>query len=99
MINIGFGIGWPFGQGFENLYTKDFPLTQNKNFELNLYKTPVLIEARFDWDHANDHAGATLWFGLLGYNLELKIFDKRHWNYDAERWMTEEDCAKEMESE
>ena len=86
MIDIGFGLELPITHEIKNLYTKDFPLTKNKIFEFNLYKDVVLVKANFDYFHAYDHAGATLWLGLLGYNLEIKIFDKRHWNYDANRW-------------
>jgi len=86
MFDIGFGIEWPWGHRWDVLVTKSWSLTTNKALDINVYRNLVLLEARFEVCHAQDHAGATVWLGLLGFNLEIKFYDKRHWNYDADRW-------------
>ena len=37
----------------------------------------------------SDHAGIRLQFGLLGYEIELHIYDSRHWNIKTNTWETE----------
>jgi len=86
MFNIGFGIAWPWSHRWDNLSNMDCSLSENKALEINVYRNSILLEARLEISHAEDHAGATVWLGLLGFNLEIRFYDKRHWNYDANRW-------------
>jgi hypothetical protein len=35
--------------------------------------------------------------GLLGLSLSLNFYDRRHWNYEEDRFMTDEEIAAENE--
>ena len=33
-----------------------------------------------------DHAGPEFELGLLGYNVQLGMYDTRHWNNETDSW-------------
>lgn len=41
-----------------------------------------------------DHGGLRLELSIFGYNLDLKIYDSRHWDWKNNRWV--DDFAQDM---
>ena len=84
-------------------YWSDRQLSANKNLEIQISKFEAtdLIDLGLDlrwWGH--DHAGPELDINIMGYMFNIKIYDGRHWNWDANRWQTREVAqakAKEWE--
>jgi hypothetical protein len=61
-------------------------LTKNKSIEFNLYKTGTILGIEFDLTTRQDHAGLRLMLGLLSWQVELQVYDARHWNSLTEDW-------------
>jgi hypothetical protein len=81
-------------------YWKDVRLSSNKNFEIQISKFQAdnLLDIAIDlqwW--GRDHAGPELDINVFGYMFNVKIYDSRHWNYDENRWMTDEEAKAEMD--
>lgn len=77
-------------------YTKN--ISKNKAYEFQTsYYNRYWFAATIDlqW-YGEDHAGPELELCILGYTFRCKLYDKRHWNYDEGRWMTEEEQAFEF---
>lgn len=77
-------------------------LTENKAYNIQLDRFEAYDLVDFDLDinfHRQDHAGPSLNISLFGYTLFLQIYDKRHWNYDEDRWETVGDVLLRDEAE
>ena len=63
------------------------PIVYNNNPNITSKETEPCLS--FEILMCSDHAGIRLQFGLLGYEIELHIYDSRHWNYTTNTWETE----------
>jgi hypothetical protein len=86
MIYFNFTLKNPFSQRWEISSTKNGLLGKNKAWEFNTYKTAHIICIDFRWDFKTDHAGVQLVLGLLGRDLELTFYDRRHWDSEKDSW-------------
>ena len=107
MIHFIFRIQNPWFRHCEDFKSQDYlwhdrKLTTNKNFEIQIsrFEARNLVDIRLDlrwW--GSDHQGPEFEIEVLGFFFNVKIYDSRHWNYDANRWETLEDRPTEEESE
>ena len=69
--------------GFSN---KVFILLDSRNidFDLSIFYSLFHFEFRVSW--MTDHAGVSLWLGLLGFDVGLHFYDTRHWDNENDRW-------------
>lgn len=71
-----------------------------KAFEIEVCKDPIWdwFYLSLGWSRKQDHAGPYFRLGLPFFSFEAKIYDCRHWNYDADRWyLPGEEQAKMIE--
>jgi hypothetical protein len=67
--------------------------------ELNLYRQCqwAWIDLKFSIDRCIDHAGFHFYFEVIGFSIQLEIYDSRHWNYEAKRWYLPGEESDEIE--
>lgn len=71
-------------------------LFKNKAWEIEIigwYPNPIFeffLDLRW---RGRDHAGPRFEIGMLGFSINLMFSDRRHWNYDENRWETYEEGA------
>ena len=46
----------------------------------------ALFKFKIDITWKTDHAGISLWLGLLGFEVGLHFYDTRHWDCKNNRW-------------
>jgi hypothetical protein len=90
MIEFNFEIENPYysANDFKNIWDKSGQLTENKAWELQLYKNSDCIVGlgfRFSF-RGRDHAGLQINLGLLGYRFDMMVYDIRHWNHAIDSW-------------
>jgi hypothetical protein len=56
----------------------------------------TLIDTSLRVDWKCDHGGIHFMFVLLNFIVEWEYCDGRHWNYEANRYMTDEEIATEI---
>ena len=80
--------------GLIGLLNKIFILLGSReiNFDLSIFYSLFHFEFRASW--MTDHAGVSLWLGLLGFDVGLHFYDTRHWDYDNDRWEVCEEDGK-----
>jgi len=71
----------------------------NKSLEIGYARDP---EKHFDlYFHfcpaGHDHAGLSFSVSLFGWLFEFSLRDRRHWNYQLNRWMTDEEAKTEAD--
>ena len=83
MINLKFTIENPWWTRFESIkcWHGSTPF-KNKFWEVQVMKSDDIIAFDLRITHRCDHAGPDLWLGLLGYAVNAKIYDSRHWDND-----------------
>lgn len=54
------------------------------DFEISILNALFHLELEIRWK--SDHAGVSLWLGLLGFDVGLHFYDTRHWDYENNRW-------------
>ena len=86
MINFSFGLSNPFCDRWDTVYYKDRLFTNNKGGEIQIVKDSTIISFAFRFTTRQDHAGASLDFGLFGYSIMLQYYDTRHWNDEEGRY-------------
>lgn len=94
MISFNFNLRNPWSNRFENLWCQSYATPfKNKFIELEITRDFTLLTFMFNWTVRQSHAGLDLELGLFGYNVHFQLYDIRHWNTEAGRWMiyTEED--------
>ena len=78
----------------KNKYKKYFsyykPISKNKNIELEFfYSNYNLLNFEIDFHPiGRDHAGFGLDVNILGWELNFRLYDSRHWDY--KNWCWEE---------
>jgi hypothetical protein len=73
---------------FRNIFWSDTEITNNKCIELEcFYSNSNVLEFNLDLSFwGSHHAGPSLTIGILGYTCSLRLYDKRHWDYDVNDW-------------
>jgi hypothetical protein len=78
MINFNLNIANPWSRCWNLVFCKFGPIGQYKAWEFNVYNTHYLIDLEFRLAFTGDHPGVFVTFGLLGYSLEVNLYDIRH---------------------
>lgn len=66
---------------------------KHKYWEVQILKNDNLLRFEFGFTIREDHAGANLELGLLGYEIHFTLYDNRHWNYEEGRWEIYDDAS------
>jgi hypothetical protein len=87
MINLAINIRNPYSNRFENIkcWSGDTPI-KNKFWEVQIYKSSDVLDFGLNISHRQSHAGIRLCLGLFGYNIEVQIYDNRHWDTEKDQW-------------
>lgn len=87
MFNLRFSIENPFWSRFEVIDSRSGSTPfKNKYWELELMKSDDLVAVDLRITTRQDHAGLDLWLGVIGYAVNFKIYDSRHWNNETNSW-------------
>lgn len=78
MIAFNCSLRNPWSTRWRTVYFKHGLLTGYKAWEFNIYKTSYIIDMDFRLSITGDHPGVFVMLGLVGYNLELNLYDTRH---------------------
>ena len=80
MIHFSLRLTNPFrSSDFRNLWSKNWSLSQNWNLEIETYfHARCLLSLEFDTTLSGDHPGASVEFGVYGYCLCVRFYDRRH---------------------
>jgi uncharacterized protein YycO len=87
MIDIKFSIVNPASDRFESIkcWFGNTPF-KHKHWEIQVMKDNDIIAVDFRVTTRQDHAGVDLWLGLVGYAVNFKFYDNRHWNHEQGRY-------------
>lgn len=88
MIYLNFNIRNPWGKDFKSIRSW-FGKTPwaNKAWEVQIIENDNWLRFEFEFTVRQDHAGVNLELGLLGYEIHGMLYDTRHWDYEAGRWV------------
>lgn len=78
MINLNFSITNPWSTRWSTLFFKAGLLAQYKAWEFNAYQTHHVVDINFNLSFTGDHPGLFIMLGLLGYAVEVNVYDTRH---------------------
>jgi hypothetical protein len=78
MININCNITNPFLDRWSVVWGWFGFLSAHKVLEFNIYRTDCIIAASLNVRIRTDHPGINLMFGVLGYEVEIHMYDTRH---------------------
>jgi hypothetical protein len=78
MIDFNLSLSNPLSRRWHTLFCKYGLLKQHKAWEFNGYATHHIIDVRFSLSFRGDHPGVFVMLGLVGYAVELSIYDTRH---------------------
>ena len=60
---------------------------RHKYWEIQTMKTCELFRIEFSWTVREDHAGMGLELALLGYQIDFRFNDSRHWDIEKDCWV------------
>jgi hypothetical protein len=86
MINLNFNICNPWSNRWDILWSNRKLIGKHKAVEFNGYRTNHIINVDFNFKPAGDHGGARIMLGLFGFDVELHLYDTRHWDYTTNTW-------------
>ena len=87
MIEFAFNLSNPFSRReWSSLFCKCKSLTKNKVAEVQVSRSNVLFNTTLRWSMNSDHAGINLQLGIISYEIEMQIYDSRHWDYQNRCW-------------
>jgi hypothetical protein len=86
MINLNFNIYNPWSNTWTILWNKSNFISKNKAWEFNGYRTNHIINVDFQFNPVGDHGGVRVMLGLFGFDIELHVYDTRHWDYETKDW-------------
>lgn len=92
---LRFFIDWGKNHKYLGMY---FDISEYKGCEINLYfnfRTGFNISGYYTTKQ--DHAGLRLEVDLFGLELEVDIYDGRHWNHKANRWYLPGEEQRELD--
>jgi len=71
-------------------------LSKNKHLEIEtFYSNSYLLQVEFKFtSHGEDHAGLRFNINLFGWELDVSIYDSRHWDY--KNWCWKKPTEEEM---
>lgn len=78
MINFNFAITNPWSNCWRTVFNKAGLIGEHKAWEFNGYQTHHIIDINFQLSFTGDHPGVFIMLGLVGYSLELSVYDTRH---------------------
>jgi hypothetical protein len=87
MINFNFSFANPWSNRWECIVNKSGLVGNNKAWEANLYRTNHIVSIDFSLSFRGDHAGVRISGGVLGFEGEFHLYDRRHWDYDKNDWV------------
>jgi len=89
MINVWLAVRNPFKvDPFRVVWFRDRQLTKNKIVELQISRYAfnwLELQLDLNW-RGTDHAGPWFMIGLFGWQLDIRMYDRRHWNYETNLW-------------
>lgn len=88
MINLILKVENPWSDRWNILWNKNGSFSKHKAWEFNGYETNQIINLNFNIRPNGDHAGVRIMLGLFGYEVELHLYDIRHWDYEKNTWAT-----------
>jgi hypothetical protein len=90
MIKFRLEIQNPWSKNlFKDLGSISGKLSKNKGWEIqHTFCDGSILDGVIDWTRRCDHAGLEIGIGLIGYGINFRIYDTRHWNQDENRWKT-----------
>lgn len=84
----------------KNYLLRSGKISRHKAWEVQVSRMDIanLISAELDlrW-RGRDHAGPRIEIECLGFYACAQICDVRHWNYDENRWPTDEEIEADIE--
>jgi hypothetical protein len=88
MFSLHVSIANPWAkENFKNLWHTHGSITKHKHWEFEFIRHAYsLFEVHIGYSIRQDHAGLKLHFALLGYSIDLSIYDGRHWNTENDCW-------------
>jgi hypothetical protein len=89
IINIRIEMANPFDRWeyFRNLGCVSGLITQYKAWELeHSFYTGLAADFELKWSRRVDHAGVEFGIGLLGYGINFRVYDTRHWDDYHQQW-------------
>ena len=86
MFNLNFNIYNPWSNTWTILWNKSNLISKNKAWEFNGYRTNHIINVDFQFNPVGDHGGVRVMLGLVGFDIELHVYDTRHWDYETKDW-------------
>lgn len=89
MINIWVAFRNPFPvQPFRAVWLKEKSITQHKTMEVQISRYAfnwLELQLDLNWQ-GTDHAGPWFMIGLMGWQLDIRMYDRRHWNHETNSW-------------
>lgn len=73
--------------GLIDFSNKVYILLTSRGIHFELSVLFALFHFDFNIRWKTDHAGVSLWFGLLGFDIGLHFHDTRHWDYENNQWV------------
>jgi hypothetical protein len=75
---------------FETIFSSYGKISKYKFWEFEFYRYNwYWAEFEVSWKLiGSDHAGPEIGIGILGYYINFKIYDSRHWNTKLNDWTT-----------
>ena len=87
MIYISFSLSNPFSNRYSCVYEKTWKTwNHHKYVDLTICKRSSIIGFTFDFNTRQDHAGSGVELELLGWSIEYRFYDERHWDYTNKCW-------------
>lgn len=86
MINVSFQLRNPLNHRFGNVFEKGWLLSKNKAFSIDVLETSTILGFELTLTFRQDHAGLAITIAGFGYDIELTLYDVRHWNYEKGCW-------------
>ena len=81
---VRFFVDWGKNHKYLGMF---FDISKNKGCEINLYfALRIGFNISCYYTTKQDHAGLRLVIDLFGLELEVNVYDGRHWNDKADRW-------------
>jgi hypothetical protein len=89
LINIWIAFRNPFKVlPFKAVWLWEKPLTQYKTVEIQISRYAfnwLELQIDLNW-RGTDHAGPWIMIGAFGWQLDIRVYDLRHWNNETNNW-------------
>ena len=87
MIYLSFTLSNPFSKRFSVVYEKTGKTwNPHKFWDLTISKNSAIIGFSIDYTIRQDHAGFGFDIDFLGWNIDYRFYDSRHWDYKTGKW-------------